>query len=142
MLRVSLLWHGAIDRRVVYNARLLRSRRRSQPGDGFRFLGQGTCAPSQYGRIAEVARGGIASATERDRACMAQHFPMTVRTLYRGHRLGHSIGSPTTTLPSATSNGNATKYVIPAMAHLTLFGCFSARSEGVWPVSKYLKQET
>jgi hypothetical protein len=64
------------------------------------------------------------------------------RTLYRGHRLGHSIGSPTTTLPSATSNGNATKYVIPAMAHLTLFGCFSARSEGVWPVSKYLKQET
>ena len=32
--------------------------------------------------------------------------------------LGHSIGSPTTTLPSATSNGNATKYVIPAMAHL------------------------
>src|ERR1700733_208971 len=32
--------------------------------------------------------------------------------------LGHSIGSPTTTLPSAASNGNATKYVIPAMAHL------------------------
>src|ERR1039458_6846545 len=32
--------------------------------------------------------------------------------------LGHSIGSPTTTLPSATSNGNATKYVIPAVAHL------------------------
>jgi hypothetical protein len=30
--------------------------------------------------------------------------------------LGHSIGSPTTTLLSATSNGNATKYVIPATA--------------------------
>jgi hypothetical protein len=29
--------------------------------------------------------------------------------------LGHSIGSPTTTLPSATSNGNATKYVIPSL---------------------------
>jgi hypothetical protein len=28
----------------------------------------------------------------------------------------HSMGSPTTTTPSATSNGNATKYVIPAMA--------------------------
>jgi hypothetical protein len=41
MLRVSLLWHGAIDRRVVYNARLLRSRRRSQPGDGFRFWVKG-----------------------------------------------------------------------------------------------------
>jgi hypothetical protein len=31
---------------------------------------------------------------------------------------GHSIGSPITMLLSATSNGNATKYVIPAMAHL------------------------
>jgi hypothetical protein len=38
--------------------------------------------------------------------------------LSRLRGLGHSIGSPTTTLPSATSNGNATKYVIPAMAHL------------------------
>src|ERR1700676_2794907 len=30
--------------------------------------------------------------------------------------LGHSMGSPTTTLPSATSNGSATKYVIPGIA--------------------------
>jgi hypothetical protein len=41
---------------------------------------------SQYGRIVEIARGWIASATERDRTCMAQHFPKTVRTLYRGCR--------------------------------------------------------
>jgi hypothetical protein len=73
---------------------------------------------AQHGRIAEIARGGSASTVERDRACMAQHFPETLRTLYRGDRAGHSIGSPTTMLSSPTSNGNSTKYVIPAIAHL------------------------
>ena len=32
----------------------------------------------------EIARSWIASAAERDRACMAQHFPKTLRTHYRG----------------------------------------------------------
>src|SRR5580692_6436200 len=49
--------------------------------------------------------------------------------------LGHSMGSPTTTLPSATSNGNATKYVIPAMASLlsteTLLDCLRVFKHGL-----------
>jgi hypothetical protein len=38
------------------------------------------------GRIAEIARSGITSAAESDRACMTQYFPKTLRTLYRGCR--------------------------------------------------------
>src|ERR1700677_4856889 len=41
---------------------------------------------SQHSGIAKVAGSWIASATERDRACMAQHFPETLSTLYRGYR--------------------------------------------------------
>jgi hypothetical protein len=53
---------------------------------------------------------------------------------------GHSIGSPTTTLPSATSNGNATKYVIPAMAHPFLHDRhFSAASSFQIGVSRGLR---
>jgi hypothetical protein len=44
------------------------------------------------------------------------------------------MGSPTTTLPPATSNGNATKYVIPVMAYLlsteTLLYCFRVFANG------------
>jgi hypothetical protein len=68
---------------------------------------------SQHGRIAEVAGGWITSAAERDRACMAQHFQRPCARSIAVAGLGHSIGSPTTTPPSAISNGNATKYVIP-----------------------------
>ncbi len=46
------------------------------------------------------------------------------------------MGSPTTTLPSATSNGNATKYVIPAMflallSTETLLDCFRVFAHGL-----------
>jgi hypothetical protein len=41
---------------------------------------------SQYGRIVEIAGSWIASPTERDRTCMTQYFPKTLRTLYRGCR--------------------------------------------------------
>jgi hypothetical protein len=55
---------------------------------------------------------------------MAQYFPETLRAIYRAVAgVGHSIGSP-------TSNGNATKYVIPAMAHLYTQSYQSLRSGG------------
>src|SRR5258706_7386412 len=41
---------------------------------------------SQHSRIAELAGRWITSATERNRACMAQYFPKTFCTLYRGCR--------------------------------------------------------
>jgi hypothetical protein len=41
--------------------------------------------PNDFG-IAEIASRRITSATERDRACMTQYFPKTLRTLYRGCR--------------------------------------------------------
>src|ERR1700684_156865 len=41
---------------------------------------------SQHSGVVKVADSWIASATERDRACMAQDFPKTLRTLYRGCR--------------------------------------------------------
>src|ERR1019366_1989170 len=40
--------------------------------------------PAQHGRIVEIARSWITSATERDRTCMTQYFPKTLRTHYRG----------------------------------------------------------
>jgi hypothetical protein len=39
---------------------------------------------SKHGRIVEIAGSWITSATERDRTCMTQYFPKTLRTLYRG----------------------------------------------------------
>src|ERR1019366_5744698 len=44
--------------------------------------------------------------------------------------LGHSIGSPTTTLPSATSNGNATKYVIPVMVTYSIIPVLTVGRHG------------
>ena len=41
---------------------------------------------SQHGRIVEIAGSRITSAAERDRTCMTQYFPKTLRTLYRGCR--------------------------------------------------------
>jgi hypothetical protein len=41
---------------------------------------------SQHSGIVKVAGSRIARAAERDRACVAQHFPKTLRTLYRGCR--------------------------------------------------------
>ena len=38
---------------------------------------------SQHGRIAEIAGCRMTCAAERDRACMPQDFPKTLRTLYR-----------------------------------------------------------
>ena len=66
----------------------------------------------------EIADSRIASAAERDRTCMTQHFPKTVRTLYRGCRAWTFYRFTDNDAASPTSNGNATKYVIPAMANL------------------------
>src|ERR1700730_3075052 len=41
---------------------------------------------SQHSRTAQIAALRITSATERDRSCMTQYFPKTLRTLYRGCR--------------------------------------------------------
>ena len=67
----------------------------------------------------EIAGSWITSAAERDRAGIAQHFPKTVRTLYRG--CGTWTFYRFTDNDAAVSNierQRATKYVIPAMAHL------------------------
>jgi hypothetical protein len=60
-----------------------------------------------------------------DRGCRVATAPEWPNTFQRpcarsiaAAGLGHSIASPTTTVPSETSKGNATKYVMPVMAHL------------------------
>jgi hypothetical protein len=83
---------------------------------------------SQHGRIAEITRGWITCAAERDCACMTQYFPKTLGAFYSGSWAWTFNGFANNDAASATSNGNATKYVIPAMAYLlsteTLLYCF------------------
>jgi hypothetical protein len=55
----------------------------------------GNAELSQDGRIAEITGRWITCAAKRDRTCMTQYLPKTLRVLNRGSGLGHSMGSPT-----------------------------------------------
>jgi hypothetical protein len=81
---------------------------------------------SQHGRVMEIASSGITRAAERDRTCMAQR--PCARSIAAAE-LGHSIGSPTT-VPSATSNDKATKYVIPAMTTYSIIPILAITRHG------------
>jgi hypothetical protein len=73
---------------------------------------------SQHSRIAEIASSWITSPAKRDGTCVWPNtFQRPCARSIAAAGLGHSIGSPTTTLPSATSNGSATKYVMAMACH-------------------------